>query len=232
MTLSQDSQIVGDRDISVIQKCHELLFWVQRIPHGILQLATLFQMHRFQPRKILLKKGPNHILMVFFPFFGIWVSIFLVQGEQLCAILEPNRCLTGFYRRTIRHSFPPFPPGMSPSAAAGYILHLVITSIASVIRHPAKPLRKLSIRLPLRSGWYPDMLPAVLSTGVHPHLGFRGGWLVFLFQHAYYSFIRVDLRLSQELLLYMLVQRFYQFWVHWITRLAKVALFSSTPCLA
>ena len=50
------SKIIGDRNLTVIQKSAQLLLLVQRLPHGFLTLASLFRMHRIQPCKILLQK--------------------------------------------------------------------------------------------------------------------------------------------------------------------------------
>ena len=68
-------QIIGDRYIPIVQKGHELLLLVQRIPYCILQFAAFFGMDRFQPCKILLQKGPNHILAVIFTSFDICVTL-------------------------------------------------------------------------------------------------------------------------------------------------------------
>ena len=105
-------QVIGDGHIPVVLKHHELLLLVQGIPHRILQFAALFGMHRFQPRKILLQKGQNHILAVGFPALAVGVYVFLLQREQLRAVLESHGGLAGFYSRTVRHGFPPFPSGM------------------------------------------------------------------------------------------------------------------------
>ena len=105
-------QVIGDGHIPVVQKCAQCLLLVQGIPHRILQFAALFGMHRFQPRKILLQKGQNHILAVGFPALAVGVYVFLLQREQLRAVLESHGGLAGFYSRTVRHGFPPFPSGM------------------------------------------------------------------------------------------------------------------------
>ena len=124
------SQVVGDRYISIVQECHELLLLVQRIPNCILQLASLFWMDRFQPCKILLQKGPNHILAVFFTSFDICIYVFLLQGEQLRTVLESNCCFACLHRSPVRHGFPRFSSGMSPASAVGDFLHLVVSRVA------------------------------------------------------------------------------------------------------
>lgn len=75
------SQIIGDRDFSIVQKCHKLLFPVQGIPYRILQLAALFRVDRFQPCKILLQKGQNLILAVLFPSLDIGIVAIRYQAS-------------------------------------------------------------------------------------------------------------------------------------------------------
>lgn len=165
-------QIVGDGNITIVQKCTQSLLLVQGIPHRILQLAALFRVDRFQLCKILLQKGPNHILAVFFPLFGVWMPVFLLHGEQLRTVLESNRGPAGFYRGTVRHGFPPFSSGMSPATTLGDFLHLVISSISIRYQTSGKAfeeaLRALTtpVRLVLKD---PDMVSAVLSAGIEPH---------------------------------------------------------------
>ena len=86
-------------------------------------------MDRFQPCKILLQKGPNHILAVIFTSFDICIYVLLLQGKQLRTVLESNRCLAGFYCCTIRHGFPQFPSGMDPAASA-----LILTLATGIFR--------------------------------------------------------------------------------------------------
>ena len=106
-------QIVGNRHIPIVQKRTKSLLLVQGIPHRIIQLAALLGMYRFQPCKILLQNGQNHILAVGFPALSVGVYVLLLQREQLRAVLESNRCLAGLHRSTIRYGLPPFPSGMS-----------------------------------------------------------------------------------------------------------------------
>lgn len=119
-------QIVGDRHISIIEKCHKLLLLLQRIPDCIFQLAALFRVQRFQLREILLQKGPNHILAAILTAFLIRIYVFLLQRKQQRTVLESHGCLAGFHSYTIRHGFPPFASGMGPAATVCRLLHLVI----------------------------------------------------------------------------------------------------------
>lgn len=90
------SQIIRDRYIPIIWKGHELLLLFQRIPYCILQFAALFGMDRFQPCKLLLQKGTNHVLAVIFMSFDICEYVLLLQGEQLCEVLESTAALLVF----------------------------------------------------------------------------------------------------------------------------------------
>lgn len=49
-------KVIGDWNLGLIQKSTELLLLVNAVANRILQLASLFRMHRIQPCKILLQK--------------------------------------------------------------------------------------------------------------------------------------------------------------------------------
>lgn len=86
-------------------------------------------MSRFQLCKILLEKGPNHILVVILTSFDICIYVLLLEGKQLRTALESNRYLVDFYRCTTRHNFLPFPSGMGPVATLDDFLHLVVSRL-------------------------------------------------------------------------------------------------------